>query len=529
MLERIIENWLTSANERQYQIPFCQLLSAEGESIVEVSTHHPHEKGKDIVTVLPSRRVRAYQLKAGRIDLGTWRSIEGEINDLVELPVEHPSIRSHRAWHEPVLVTNGDITPPVLDQIRSKNVAFRRRGFPELALIVKGELLRRFGVLHGHYLPSDPQELGRFLKLILESGKNPFDKETFSIFLETVLPLDERQVSARNVERALASAAVLTSYALQGCEAAQNHWAVFEAWTVMGAYSLAVAEKTAAPERHWKTTFDLCQMGAERALRNLLEECENRQHFVEGDALTDGHFFRCRQTILIGLLSAFALLNSGQNLRENEFGFISGFVIRHLRDSAPWGESAVPYYALAALLLEQSSQQGSSEHLVSNLISTISAQNGDDGVRPGFPNVYYSPEAVVRRACGLDTNDLENFVGFSYTLMPLIDFLARRWRRRELASKWHSVTRISLQRFEPEHRWQWLTWRSRTGRLISTFAKEPEKWSDLVADANRVDICHIPSLLRKNSAFLPLFILVFPHRYDRAVQKLLDEQYLFRI
>src|SRR6202049_2336115 len=87
LLRRIIENWLTSANERQYQIPFCQLLSAEGESVLDISTHHPHEKGKDILTLSPDGTIKAYQLKAGRIDLGTWHSIEGEINNLVELPV----------------------------------------------------------------------------------------------------------------------------------------------------------------------------------------------------------------------------------------------------------------------------------------------------------------------------------------------------------------------------------------------------------------------------------------------------------
>ena len=36
MIERVVENWLTSANECQYQIPFCQLLASESESIIYV-------------------------------------------------------------------------------------------------------------------------------------------------------------------------------------------------------------------------------------------------------------------------------------------------------------------------------------------------------------------------------------------------------------------------------------------------------------------------------------------------------------
>jgi hypothetical protein len=45
VIERVIENWLTSANERSYQIPFCQLLAAEGETVIYISSHGPFEQG----------------------------------------------------------------------------------------------------------------------------------------------------------------------------------------------------------------------------------------------------------------------------------------------------------------------------------------------------------------------------------------------------------------------------------------------------------------------------------------------------
>jgi hypothetical protein len=524
LLGRIIENWLTSANERQYQIPFCQLLSAEGESVVDISTHHPHEKGKDIVTLLPDRTVRAYQLKAGRIDLSTWHSIEGEINSLVELPVEHPSIGRRRKWHEPILVTNGDITPPVVDQIRSMNDAFEHRGFPRLQLVVKGELLKRFGKLHGHYLPSEPQDFGRLLKLILHSGRNPLDKEAFSALLETVLPLGEQKMTDRNAGRSLASAGVLTSYILHGCDAAGNHWAVFDGWIVMAAYCLAVSEKTRTPERYWRTTFDLCILGARRALQHLFQECKERQWFVEGDVLTDGHFFRYRITILLGLLSAWGLTEMRRDQLSPDADSVASFVRRHLKESTPWGESAIPFYMLAALLLEQRALQPMAEALVSNLIFIVASQNGSDAVgRPGFPNVYYSAEAAVRLAVGLEPNNLENFVGFTYGLSPLIDYLARRWRKGELSRHWYSVTRVSLLQFVPPKPWEWFRWKCENGKLISKFANEPQSWGKLVSDAAETDTSGIPEVVRRNQEFLIFFILVFPHRYDRAVQKVLED------
>lgn len=87
MLGRVIENWLTSINERQYQLPFCQVLAAEGETILYVSAHGPFEKGKDVITRTTAGEIRAYQLKAGDIALSDWRQIHGEVVNLVELPV----------------------------------------------------------------------------------------------------------------------------------------------------------------------------------------------------------------------------------------------------------------------------------------------------------------------------------------------------------------------------------------------------------------------------------------------------------
>src|ERR1035438_8410885 len=78
LLGRVIENWLTNVNERQYQLPFCQVLAAEGETILYISTHGPFEKGRDIITRTPTGEIRAYQLKAGDIGLGAWRDIRSE-------------------------------------------------------------------------------------------------------------------------------------------------------------------------------------------------------------------------------------------------------------------------------------------------------------------------------------------------------------------------------------------------------------------------------------------------------------------
>jgi hypothetical protein len=153
VIERVIENWLTSSNERSYQIPFCQLLAAEGETVIYISSHGPFEQGKDVVTIDEAGRPRGYQLKCGDVGLSEWRKYKGEINDLVELPIGHPAVRTSGA-HIPFLVTNGEINDPAISAIRSSNEAWRRRRHPALRTISKGQLLKRFLAVHGSYLPS---------------------------------------------------------------------------------------------------------------------------------------------------------------------------------------------------------------------------------------------------------------------------------------------------------------------------------------------------------------------------------------
>jgi hypothetical protein len=70
LIERIVENWLTSASERSFQIPFCQLLSAQGETLLYIASHGPFEKGKDVITVTRGGRLRAYQNEGRRHSLG---------------------------------------------------------------------------------------------------------------------------------------------------------------------------------------------------------------------------------------------------------------------------------------------------------------------------------------------------------------------------------------------------------------------------------------------------------------------------
>lgn len=124
------------------------------------------EQGKDIITIAPDGECCAYQTKTGDIGLAAWRNISGEIQELVELPMDYPGVdksRIHRAY----LVTNGSIKDPVRVQITGRNEDNERknRQYAHLEVIGQDSLLKSFVDAQGHFVPRELPDMRR--------GRNP--------------------------------------------------------------------------------------------------------------------------------------------------------------------------------------------------------------------------------------------------------------------------------------------------------------------------------------------------------------------
>jgi hypothetical protein len=507
LIGRIVENWLTSATERGYQLAFCQLLAAEGEELLYIATHGPFEKGKDVITRASDGSINAYQLKGGDIRLNEWRAIDRQINNLVELPINLPQCQPIPS-HAPFFVTNGRVDDVVLDYINTANLGWRQRNFPHpLQVIEKSQLVHRFIAVHGAYLPHEASDFQQFLTLLLSDGKAPFDKPLFSRFLRTVISFTDGE-TARNVSRSLSSAVLLTSYVLGSAESLGNHWAVFEGWTIVASHVLAAATKFSLAEGLWKPSFDIAMLGANRALDELAKECKERHEFTEGIPIVDGVFYGPRQLILAGLLSTWALRKRRSALQHDQQ--IEKIIFERLRKSFFWGESAAPFIMLSALELEQQCQPIAAEKLVYEYLTFLLLCHSDGG--RGLPDSFISPEESVRFMYRIGEQETEGFQGFSYTCQVAVDYLAKRWRRRALASVWEAITRLSLNSSVPRLNWEWFFWKSDSAALESASAGQPQSWADSIRDAENRDISALPPLLLQHPIFAMFFLLVFPHR-----------------
>jgi hypothetical protein len=207
--ERLVADWLTKAGERGgLDVAFGQLLLSEGCRILRLG-HSPTEAGKDIIAVAKNRQLRAYQIKAGDIDLKEFESIQGQVTNLVEASIRHPSV-APGSKHFPFLVTTGKFTLPVEETVQGLNDSWRRRGYEPLILIRGTELLPQFMELASDFWPAEPNEVRQFLTLYMAEGKGDLARAEFARFLRGILL--ERKMSKPIVARRIAAVGLFASY-----------------------------------------------------------------------------------------------------------------------------------------------------------------------------------------------------------------------------------------------------------------------------------------------------------------------------
>ena len=75
-----------------------------------------------------------------------------------------------------------------------------------------------------------------------------------------------------DISRAATSIALLTAYISGPPVQVLNHWSVFEYWVLAGAYILHMVEAFGEGENEIQTSFEICELAAEEALKSLADE-----------------------------------------------------------------------------------------------------------------------------------------------------------------------------------------------------------------------------------------------------------------
>ncbi len=409
MIERLLENWLDKANERSFQLPFCQALAANGHTILHISRHCGMELGKDIISIDPEGVICAYQLKGvgGRkMTLNQWREQLGnQISPLVMQSVVHPSIPDSTPHHAYV-VTNGEFNEEVLYEIATWNKARIDDGMPnrQLKTIVKGEMLDMFKILQTDFWPTELDDAKTLLELYLAHGTGPLPKEKLGKLFLSVLPFKtkaDEQPTKTACSRAIASCGILCSLAICSFINRNNHCAEFEAWTLYFCYVLGLAEKWNLPEPFWKAELELASNAMYGALKGCCDELMNRAHFVETDPLADKGIYDVRMTYLLGLMSVYGLWRHDppkipwdNDKALNHDGFLRIFCSERKTQVHIWGEAVVPGLIATYLYQRRIDPTPAPDDLLMKHLEDIIRAN-QPGTEYALASPYYEAEAVL--------------------------------------------------------------------------------------------------------------------------------------
>jgi len=525
MIERAIENWLINTNERNYQVAFCQVLLQKGHKVIYVSSHRPMEQGKDIVTIDGSGDYCAYQLKTGDIDLNQWRRILGQAKELIELPIVHPSVDKTKV-HKSFLVTNGEITDEVriqIDQINEDNQR-KERGYSYLNVINGQTLLKEFIDAQGKFIPQELKDFDLFLKLFLADGTDFLPKDKyFSFFNNTVFKDTPRQKS--DAINAVSSSIIITTYLLNPYQTQKNSYALFEAWTSLAACIVRYTQTTGLKKEEWTGSFNLVMSEIVRNLLLLKDETLQRKDFLEGDWVGDGWLvYRARATIVLGALATLEIYRHKADKEYIQDDRLLELIKSNINALWLWGESAFPHFFGLIKYLELNGEDQIARSLLNALFTGVINDNSPRA-SGSLANPYYSVNDVLEAVLGIDVEkiDFRPFSGSSYILEAMTLMMARRNRREILEKNWRQLSHIAFKEFKPDKAEDTFALLTREGSNHVEFPKATQSWADLVKEAS--DFNGVPDVYLQYSDLLRFFILVCPHRANKLIIGLLDQNH----
>lgn len=523
MIAKAIENWLTNTNERNYLTPYCEVLLQKGHRIINISKHAVLEQGKDLITINANGEFCAYQLKTGDINIVEWRKIYGEIIELIEIPISHPSFNK-KSNYKSFLVTNGEITDAVRTQINQINESnlIKNRNCSYLDIINGKTLLKEF-IDSQNFFPKEVEDFDSFLNIYLSEGEDFLEKDKFFNFFTEII--FKKDLSKTEATIAINSSIIINSYLLKQYQIKNNYFSLFEAWILLASCIITFAKAKKLQYKKYISSFLLAFEESLNNLSNLKNETLERKDFLEGDIIFDGGFiYDARVTLLLGSLSAFELYSLKKI--KNEDDAIITLIKNNIDRLAYWGESAFPLFFYIIKYLEIKNEIELADRTLNRVFSQTLALNtykGDIGL---IPNPYYNINDILINYVNKllkfekESIDFNQFAGGSYVLESIVTLLSKRNKKELLTKFWRQISHFNLYEFEFDRIDNYFTYRSKKGSLAFKYFNETQSWNELVGFTNNYE--DVPSILKENTELLLFFIIVCPHRVNSKAIKLLD-------
>ncbi len=526
-LEKTIENWLTKTSELGYQMPFCQLLISEEFSICHISPHNAFEQGKDIIAIDKNGDPFGFQLKGGNISMSKWNGgIKAEIEKLLELTIVHPSVDKNKK-HISYLVTNGYLEDTVRLEIDNLNAGKWKEN--PLNIWTLGELLSKFLKISGDFVPQDVEDYKSFLELYFGEGRDLIDTKKYSNFIKEVLKIEVEGESSEERKRNIASAVLFTSYIIAPYQKHENHISVMQILSLLLGHILALVEKNSLPDKYWLGSIEVVWQEIKNNGKELQNEIANDGLLKMIDSWWDGELGVFRKHMAVSYLLAYKVSQLLEG--DDDWNTLKSEQINSLIPLALYGESGIFVFFLLYWYISKNDPLQDHTGLLTVPLQEITKYNSRDVQKElqdlSLMSPYYDVTAFINRKFNLLDEPIdETFVGRSFTIKSFIEMIARKGKRSELEKLWKKITHIQQECFVPEHLWQHFIWRVESGQNNSEFPNQTQSWKELVEISNKIDLDQLPSIIQKYYHFIPMLLLVYPHRITNNYAKFLDEKIL---
>jgi hypothetical protein len=512
VVERVIEDWLIKADERSYQMSFAAYLSKVGHTIRYVSRHSTLEHGKDLVTT-KGREIHAYQLKAGNIDKGGWRSIREEVREAAIVPIEIPGL-PRRVPDHAYLVLTGYVSDGVQNEISLINDDHASKNYATIHIIDLASLVAAFVSVFDSFLPRSIQLFHELVHLYLRDGREPCDKPVLDKALTSVLGAFPKK---RPAGRSFSDLVVATEFSSASMRRSENFVGVIDAWVITACQILRAARSGKLAPKTWRPSFDRCAEVIEEAADGLAAEAAKRVDFLDDSSLLDGAVLQYRRTIVLGYLGA--RINSrfiqGDDVREESADLLT--VALRERPCGVWSEGSWNYRVNLALALGRTPLgQRVAERLVVDWLD-----HGCPEKKPFLADPYSSvlDALSLKHAFFVQTGRETREERVSYTADAAAGYLARRTLRQTLASRWPRFSRFQLASMKPPRSWDELAWHNDAGRVEVETLPLTGSWAAMQkrAASQRSKLFGDDELW-----LLPYFLCAYPHRTAPGLSGELD-------
>ena len=510
--ERIVEDWLTNADERGYQASFVVSLIRQKHRVKYVSAHTVLEHGKDVISVSPTGELSAYQLKAGNIGLSAWRDMRGEVEELVLVPVTAGAGVKPRIADRAYLVTSGRVSDPARHQIELINAENQSLGRPTIELIERDELLGEFLSLFETFLPSGVPDAASVVALAAADGRGrPSGKELFPLFSA----IAGSAVSRTRLRRASSELVAAAEFVSAPYRRAGNRISVIDVWVLAAAVLAKISLGGEVQRRAVRQGLDLVEMAVDEAADDLWAEVNESEDFLEG-GLEDQLILPLRRLLVLGYSGA--RINSPV-LRDREARADSETLVEILPKHipvTPWGEGAWNLWINLVLAMRHT-QLGVStgEVLVERWLGLAAPQKATDALRDPYWTVEDTIEDFLDRPRSERSARTDRL---SYTIRAAIEYFARRGWRNPVKKRWGTVSRTDQAETRMSDPASLFEWRAEHSWLHIRAARIEDSWGRIreeARDSRTALFDEIPWLL-------PYFMCAFPHRTNASLSGELD-------